>query len=214
MKNGKFTARRTSGTKALTMLLALTLAVACAVGGTLAWLTAETGTVTNIFTVGDIYIELKEHTIDANGALTNTTTTTGIDSYKMVPGWTLNKDPFVTVKANSEKCYLFVKVEKSANFDTFMTYEMDTDWTQLVDDKGNVISGVFYRVVDAATADQDFNILKDKQVKVKGEVTKQQLNAVGNKPTLKFTAYAIQYNNSNTSNFGVYEAWNLVNPTT
>lgn len=213
MRNGKYTARRTSGTKAFTLMLALILVVGCVAGGTLAWLTANTQTVTNTFSVGDINIELKEHTIDASGALTSTTTTTGVDSYKMVPGYTLNKDPFATVKANSEKCYLFVKVEKSANFDTFMTYAMDTGWTQLQDDNGDVVTGVFYRTVEASDKDQTFNILKDKQVQVKDTVTKAQLDAVGNsKPTLKFTAYAIQYNNGNTTNFGAYEAWTKVQP--
>ena len=103
--------------KKLTVSLAVLALVACmAAGATLAWLTAKTSSVTNTFTYGDINIELKE--------------TTG-ESYKMVPGNKITKDPKVTVKANSEACWLFVKVEKSGNFDKFMTYGIADGWTKL-----------------------------------------------------------------------------------
>ena len=91
--------------KTLALVLALTLLVAGVVGGTLAWLTAQTAEVKNTFTVGDINIGLTETTTD----------------YKMVPGNTIAKDPTVTVKANSEACWLFVKVTESENLDTFIT---------------------------------------------------------------------------------------------
>ena len=81
--------------KTLALVLALTLLVAGVVGGTLAWLTDQTAEVKNTFTVGDINIGLTETTAD----------------YKMIPGNTIAKDPTVTVKANSEACWLFVKVE-------------------------------------------------------------------------------------------------------
>ena len=81
--------------KTLALVLALTLLVAGVVGGTLAWLTDQTAEVKNTFTVGDINIGLTETTAD----------------YKMVPGNTIAKDPTVTVEANSEACWLFVKVE-------------------------------------------------------------------------------------------------------
>ena len=110
--------------KKLTVSLAVLALVACmAAGATLAWLTAKTSSVTNTFTYGDINIELKE--------------TTG-ESYKMVPGNTIDKDPKVTVKANSEECWLFVKVEKSDNFDKFMTYGIADGWTALAGEDGEL----------------------------------------------------------------------------
>ena len=92
--------------KTLALVLALTLLVAGVVGGTLAWLTDQTAEVKNTFTVGDINIGLTETTTD----------------YKMVPGNTIAKDPTVTVKANSEACWLFVKVTESTNLRTSSTY--------------------------------------------------------------------------------------------
>ena len=103
----------------IAMTVALVLVVALAsVGGTIAWLTAQTEAVTNTFTVGNINIELAE--------------TTG-ETYKMVPGNTIAKNPTVTVKANSEACWLFVKIEESTNLTNFISYTVDSGWTKLQD---------------------------------------------------------------------------------
>lgn len=175
--------------KKLTVSLAVLALVACmAAGATLAWLTAKTSSVTNTFTYGDINIELKE--------------TTG-ESYKMVPGNTIAKDPKVTVKANSEACWLFVKVEKSGNFDSFMEYGIASGWTKL-----DGVDGVYYREVASPTDDTVFDVLKDNSVTVKTTVTKEQFNSLTSTtmPTLTFTAYACQKDNVSTA----ADAWNLV----
>lgn len=185
--------------KSMTVVLSLVLVLCLAVGGTLAWLTAKTDTVTNTFTVGDINLELYEHVLQADGTLGETTTNSGNDNYKMVPGNTLPKDPTVVVKANSEACWLSVKVEKSANFDTYMSYTVDSQWTALA---GN--EGVFYKEVAANTADQEFNVLADKKVVVKDDVTKDMLEtAKTSQPTIKFTAYAVQKDNVTSAS----DAW-------
>ena len=184
--------------KSIALVLSLALVVVCIIGGTLAWLTANTDPVTNTFTTSDINITLEESK-DLN--------------LKMIPGWTITKDPKVTVTAGSEKCYLFVKLEKSSNFDSFMTYEMATDWTQLTGITG--VTGVYYRVVDSSTDNQVFDVLKDNQVKVLDSVTKAQMNQVTTNPTLTVTAYASQYMKNNTESFTAAEAWaNITNPTT
>lgn len=185
--------------KSMTVVLSLVLVLCLAVGGTLAWLTAKTDTVTNTFTVGDINLDLYEHVLQADGTLGETTTNSGNDNYKMVPGNTLPKDPTVVVKANSEACWLFVKVEKSANFDTYMSYQVDSQWTALA---GN--EGVFYKEVAANTADQEFNVLADKKVVVKDDVTKDMLEtAKTSQPIIKFTAYAVQKDNVTSAS----DAW-------
>lgn len=176
--------------KTMATVLALVLILAVAVGGAVAWLIDTTTPVKNTFTVGDINITLKESAAN----------------YKMVPGKTIAKDPTVTVKANSEACWLFVKVEKSANFDDFLTYTMADDWTAL-----EGVGGVYYRAVAATTADTAFTVLEDNQVTVKTDVTKAQLNALTDEtlPTLTFTAYAVQQDNITTA----AAAWNELNPT-
>lgn len=172
-------------------VVAVALVACFAIGGTLAWLTASTPEVKNTFTVGDIDITLAETTSD----------------YKMIPGYTIDKDPEVTVKAGSEDCYLFVKVEESENFDSFMTYGMATGWEEL---KG--VSGVYYRVVNNNAADQKFSVLAGDEVTVKDTVTKEALNALTEEtyPTLTFTAYAVQYMQNNETNFSPAEAWAAV----
>lgn len=173
---------------ALTVCLMLAV-MAVSVGGTIAWLTAQTAPVTNTFTAGDINITLAETTKD----------------YKMVPGNTIAKDPKVTVKGGSEACWLFVKVVKANGFDAFMTYSMANGWTALTG-----VDGVYYREVSAAEADTSFDVLAGNQVTVKTDVTKTQLNALteNTQPKLTFTAYAVQKDNVANAT----AAWAKVNP--
>lgn len=181
MKNRK----TRSGLRRMLLTLALVLVVAVAsVGGTIAWLTDETESVVNTFTVGDINIELNETTND----------------YKMVPGNTINKDPKVTVKAGSEACWLFVKIEKSSNLDTFITYEVADGWAALTGQ-----DGVYYREVSAVTGltDTTFSVLKNDKVTVNTTVTKTMMEGLkvtgATRPTLTFTAYAVQKDNVNSA---------------
>ena len=178
----------------IAMTVALVLVVALvSVGGTIAWLTAETAPVTNTFTVGDINIELAETTTN----------------YKMVPGNTIAKDPKVTVKAGSEACWLFVKVVESNTLGTYIDYDMASGWTAL-----SGVDGVYYREVAASAADQTFSVLADNKVTVYDTVTKAQMDALkvagATQPTLTFTAYACQKDNVADA----AAAWAKINPTT
>lgn len=178
--------------KKVLSIVAVVLVFCCAIGGTLAWLTDKTDPVVNTFTVGDINIELAE--------------SENLD-LKMVPGNTITKDPFITVKANSEKCWLFVKVDKSSNYGDFLEdYKMAADWIAL-----DVQDGVYYQVVDASTANQVFEVLNNNQVTVKDTVTKAQMEGIKDNtiaaPTLTFTAYAVQHDNVATA----ADAWAKAN---
>lgn len=188
--------RRSVGMKTFVAMLALVLVIGCAVGGTVAWLTAQTEPVVNTFTYGDINIDLTE---------TN-------ETYKMVPGYDIHKDPRATVLAGSEECFLFVKLEKSANFGDYMTYEIADGWTAL-----EGVDGVYYREVKTAEMDKDYSVLKGDKVTVKDTVTKEQMNALDNgtavKPTLTITAYASQLYKSAGVKFTAADAWANVNPT-
>ena len=183
------------GGRALLLVLALALVLGGVLGGTLAWLSARTAPVTNTFTASDIDITLEE--------------SDGLD-LKMVPGCTVTKDPKVTVASGSEACYLFVKLEKSANFDAFMTNTVADGWTAL-----DGVDGVSYRTVAAADMGTAYSVLKDDQVTVKDTVTKEMMNALtdATRPTLTVTAYAAQMMKNNTESFTAAEAWANVNPT-
>lgn len=165
--------RRSVSSKAFAAVLALVLVLGCALGGTVAWLVAESGPVTNTFTYGDINIALTE--------------TTGED-YKIIPGVDIAKDPKVTVEADSEACWLFVKVDEVGTFVADkVTYSVADGWTALTGQPG-----VYYREVGAVTADTDFHVLKDNVVKVSDTLTKEDIKDIPTGPTLTFTAYAVQ----------------------
>ena len=183
--------------KGLALVLALTLLVVGVVAGTLAWLTAQTAPVVNTFTYGDINIDLTE---------TN-------ETYKMVPGYDIHKDPKAKVLAGSEECFLFVKLDESTNFDTYLKYDIADDWTALTD-----VNGVYYREVKTADMDKDYSVLKGDKVTVNDTVTKEQMNVLDAegavKPTLTITAYASQLYKSAGVKFTAADAWKNVNPTT
>lgn len=168
-------AKKRNGNKLVVTLIAMALLMGCAVGGTLAWLVTKTDPVVNTFTPSNISIKLTE---SANLDL------------KMVPGADITKDPKVQVLANSEACWLFVKLEKSANFDQYMTYDMAAGWT-IVNGENNVYS----RKHDATgnTDGEPIGIIANNKVSVNSNVTKDMMTAANNaQPTLTVTAYAVQ----------------------
>lgn len=173
--------RRGVSTRAFVALLALVLVIGCVAGGTVAWLVATTDTVTNTFTYGDINIELTETKPENKQA-------------KIIPGVDIEKDPKVTVKAKSEACWLFVKVEESGTFVADkVTYQIADGWTQ---GDGTIPDNVYYREVAAVTADTSYYVLKGNDtypngvVTVSQDLTKSEIPT--GQPTLTFTAYAVQ----------------------
>lgn len=214
MKQGKYAApvrrrRRRNTLKPMLIAMAVVLLLGCVTGGTLAWLTSTTDPVTNTFTVGDINIELKE--------------SENLD-LKMIPGYTIAKDPKVTVKAGSEACYLFLKIDESSTLNQYIAYAVDSGWTKMTEVTG--VNNVWYRTIaSATTADADYPILAAgtttvgevnyswaaNQVLVKPTVTKgmmDDLNKTGAvQPTLTFKAAAVQYNKTNGNAFTVDEAY-------
>lgn len=172
--------------KATIAVTALLLVLCFAIGGTLAWLVDKSDAVVNTFTYGDINIDLSE--------------TTG-NEYKMIPGNDISKDPKVTVEANSEACWLFVKVEKSDNYaDYLANYTIADGWNEL-----DGVAGVYYREVnaDTAKAGTSYQVLKGDTVTVLDSVKKSDMEAIKNgivaKPTLTFTAYAVQLDGFNAT---------------
>ena len=179
--------------KTLALVLALTLIVVGVVSGTLAWLTAKSDTVVNTFTTSDIKVKLEE--------------TTGTE-YKMIPGYTISKDPKATVLSGSDECYLFVKLDKSANFDNYLTYGIAEGWTKLE----GVTDTVYYRKVVTADIGKAYSVLANDQVTVSGDITKEQMNAITDAtlPKLTITAYASQLYKSADAKFTAAEAWNNI----
>ncbi len=68
------------------------------VAGTLAWLAARTNPVINNFIGSDLVIDISE---------------INDDNFQMIPGKFIQKDPKITVQANSEACWLFLQIKES-----------------------------------------------------------------------------------------------------
>ena len=97
--------------KMLAMLLSMMLVAVVAIGGTYAYLTADTGVVTNTFTVGSVSIDLDEAKVDLYGVKDTAANRVKANDYKLIPGHTYVKDPTVTVAGGSEACYVRMFVE-------------------------------------------------------------------------------------------------------
>ena len=185
--------RRSVSGRLFVLMLALVLVLGCAVGGTVAWLVAKTDPVVNTFTHGDINITLTE-TKPAN------------QQAKIIPGVDIEKDPKVTVKAGSEACWLFVKVEEEGTFVADkVTYSVADGWTQ--GDDTDIPANVYYREVGAVTADTDFYVLNGNKVTVSNSLTKEDIANI-TQPKLTFTAYAVQKDGMDTA----AAAWAAANP--
>ncbi len=90
----------------LLLLACAVLLVCLSVGATLAYLTS-TDTNVNTFTVGNVEITLDEAKVtDEDGRVADHATRVKENKYHMQPGLVYQKDPTVTVKANSENCYV------------------------------------------------------------------------------------------------------------
>lgn len=166
--------------KTVALLLALVLVFGAAIGGTIAYLMDATEAITNTFTVGNVDIDLTETTKD----------------YKMTPGATINKDPFVTVKEGSEICWVFVKVEEQGNLADYIEYTMDDAWKVFPGE-----DNVYYQENCAAGT---YPVLEGNTVTVNKDVTNAMMDAAKtNAPKLIFTAYAVQSANVTT----VADAW-------
>ena len=190
--------------KTIVLILAIVLLLTAAVAGTVAWLQDSTNTITNTFTVGKVDINLTEtENLDENGNF----------EVQLIPGTTYKKNPIVTVSADSEECYLYVKIEEINNPSAYLTYTHNKDgWTSL-----DGVANVFYRVVGKDDSVKSWDLLKDNQVVVNSDVDNADLAGMYNSdgtvnasklPQLKYTAYAIQKANTGAD---AKAAWTTAN---
>jgi len=94
-------------TKILALLMCAVLLVVASVAGTLAYLTSQ-DKVVNTFTVGNVQMYLDEKDVD-NSKTHVEPGVTGrdkVNDYHLMPGCEYEKDPTVTVLANSDECYV------------------------------------------------------------------------------------------------------------
>lgn len=193
--------------KVLLLACSAVLLVCLSVGATLAYLT-DTKTVTNTFTVGKVEIDLDEAKVDVYGKAVKPAERVKQNSYKLLPAHEYTKDPTVTVKADSEPCYvkMTVTITKSSELDTifgadganlrniFKGFD-DTKWeykgnTENTTDNVRVYEFWYKTVVDARTEAKTLEPLFTSIV-VPESITNAQLNTISDM-TITAKAYAIQ----------------------
>ena len=185
--------------KTLITILATVLVCCCMIGGTLAWLFDQTYTVTNTFTVGNVNIKLTEvNYADSSNPLDATDAAKG-QSFKMIPGSTIDKKAEVTVLAGSEACYVYVKIAEN-DTGNVINWTIADGWKQLED-----VTGVYYREQDdlsSSSVDATYSVFEGDKVTVSQDLL-QSDTSNPTIATIAITAYAIQSANTGTAK----EAW-------
>lgn len=181
-------------------VVALSLILLGVVGGVAAWLVAETQTVTNTFTYGNVSISLTESTNSSKGEVQKDQDEklTGIHFENVVPGDKLNKEVTVTVDATSEKCYVYVLIKNdlgtAASYNISVAPAQNAQWENLgTSDKGTLYRyiGATDNVVSASTSMTVFTTLT-----FQGEqLDAAALEALRDK-TIVIQAYAHQADNT------------------
>lgn len=199
-------AKKNSGKKIIVTVLAVILLIGCAVGGTLAWLSAQSEAVTNTFSVGNITIQLWEHELK-DGVLDTDSEVTENDGYKIVPGATQGKDPFVRVKESSEKCYVYVCINNELG--TNVSYNIDTSkWTEIPVNEANMKLYRLAEIVDASAADVTATVFS--QITYSGDITEDTIgNLDGKKLIVNAFAHQSEHTDQATADVAALEHFAL-----
>ncbi len=187
--------------KALVLACCAVLLVVTTVFVTVAYLTSQ-DEVKNTFTVGNVAITLDEAQVDTDGTPVSPAARVDENTYKLMPGHTYTKDPIVHIDADSEDCWVFVKVVNeiaAIEANTTVATQMTTNGWNAVDGTENV-----YAYKEVANASDNITVFEN--FKVKGDITNDALVAYAEK-TVVVTAYAIQADGFNTA----AEAWTAAN---
>lgn len=193
--------------KAMLMTLCAIILVVATVFGTMAYLTS-TDEVVNTFTVGNVAIKLDEAKVNPDGSLVTGADRVKVNSYKLLPGHTYNKDPMVTLLAGSETSYVKMTVtfSKANELDAIFAPN-GADLTSIFNGydsanwiaKGNTKDATantrtyefwYKEAVGAPTADVALAPLFT-TITVPGTITKEQLATIEGM-TITVNAYAIQ----------------------
>ncbi len=201
--------------KNLIAIVAVALALCCAIGSTVAFFKMDAKKITNIFVVGNgVKASFDEGDDDGTAGPTE-----GVRNYELIPGADVTKKAGIKVDKGSEACFIYVKVDvqnNTVNTKTVLSFDMDSDWIQLevpkTEGQGTEkVPGVYYQAVSKdASNDQSFSVFDGDTVSVNAELTNDDLKALndaGVAPTIEITAYAIQQ-----EGFTAATGWAELNP--
>lgn len=175
--------KKTNKTKLLILICILASILGVSIYGVAAYLASASDTVENVFSADNITINLAETDTEDGDDNPNTNT------YEMVPGKEIYKDPKITVPKDTADCWIYVKLEKSKDFDEYLTYQVTEGWENL----GDKYPGIYYmKVAKVKDSEQTFIVLKDNKVELIEDVDEEAINSMEVPPTLTITAYSVQ----------------------
>ena len=187
----------------LAIVLSLALVACISVAATVAYLT-DKEEVTNTFTVGKVNITLDETDVDAAGSPIPSASPVKENEYKLYPGSEYVKDPKIHVAADSEDCWVFIKLENGlkgiesatraesdgvAGYNCIEDQILNNDW-KLIDATNNIYAFKYVQSKGATVA--TFT-----NFEIDSAVTNEKL-AQYKDAKVKVTAYAIQAANFDT----------------
>jgi len=169
--------------KVLAIVGCAAILIAGSIAGTFAYLTSLTGTVTNTFTAGNVKITLDEAKVTVYGEKDGDTRVQ-TNEYKLIPGHSYLKDPTIHVAADSEDCWLFVKVENGLS-----GIEATGDTTiasQLLAKGWTLVEGNVYAYNTEVSAGTDIKVFDSFKISGNADVSGYT------SATINVTAYAVQ----------------------
>lgn len=189
--------------KILALASSAVLLVTASVMGTMAYLTSTTNAVNNTFTVGNVGFDqdaaLDEAKVNMYGEKLNQGGRVQANEYKLIPGHEYVKDPTVHIAADSEDCWLFVKVDNGisaieAAGDTTIAKQMETlGWTAVTTEG---FENVYY-YNNKVSADKDVTVFKTFTLANNANVADYA------SASIKIQAYAVQADGFDSAT----EAW-------
>lgn len=197
---------KSTGFKIMTLALSVVLVVVASVAGTLAWLGAESGAVENTFTSAELFatpntqFTLWEHQAveNADGTYTLNDVEVKGNTYEILPGVAIPKDPTVDVVELEEHAYLYIQVTN--HLPDGLSYAIDTNNWGLLDgysdvyvfkgeyDTGKAVSNNIIPATDGAKISFTANILDKQTISVLSTYNGTADTGL----TLSFTAYMVQ----------------------
>jgi hypothetical protein len=203
--------------RTMIFITAMVLLFAIVTGSTIAYMTSKSAPVINTFTYGNVVITLDEARVNTLGKPVNASGTvvddvskadrTTANTYRLYPGTSYTKDPTIHVDANSENCYLFVKVVNpistiEASDNTIANQMKALGWS-IVSGETNVY---YYDGKKQGTNDTTVTVSKGENIVVFEKIkidANAEVSSIGQNAQVKVVAYAIQAENFNTA----LEAW-------
>lgn len=189
--------------KALVLTLCAVLLVVATVMGTLAYLTAQTETITNTFTVGQVALTLDEAPVNKYGVVQQGDRVTR-NEYMLIPGNTYAKDPTVHVTGGSEDSWILVKVTNGisaleATDNTIAAQIIAKGWKRV-----DGTTDVFYQEYIKQEANKDYVVFQNFKIADDANTKAEWANA----GEVTVIAYAVQKANVDSAK----DAWAKVNP--